>query len=65
MAPGEPLLAAERLTKRYGKVMHGLDERRFAPVDHLGFWATIVTTVVVFGGFLWLSIRRLRRMDVP
>jgi ABC-2 type transport system permease protein len=46
-------------------LMHGLDERRFAPVDHLSFWVTLVTTVVVFGGFLWLSIRRLRRMDVP
>lgn len=46
-------------------LMHGLDERRFAPVDHLSFWATIVTTGVVVGGFLWLSIRRLRRMDVP
>lgn len=46
-------------------LMHGLDERRFAPVDHLSLRAAVVTTVVVFGGFLWLSIRRLRRMDVP
>lgn len=45
--------------------MHGLDERRFAAADHLGFGVVIVTSVLVFGGFLWLSIRRLRRMDVP
>ena len=45
--------------------MHGLDERRFAAADHLGFGVVTVTSVLVFGGFLWLSIRRLRRMDVP
>jgi ABC-2 type transport system permease protein len=45
--------------------MHGLDERRFAAADHLSFGVVIVTSVLVFGGFLWLSIRRLRRMDVP
>jgi ABC-2 type transport system permease protein len=46
-------------------LMHGLDERRFAPADHLSLWTAIATAAVVFGGFLWLSIRRLRRMDVP
>lgn len=45
--------------------MHGLDERRFAAADHLSVGVVIVTSVLVFGGFLWLSIRRLRRMDVP
>jgi ABC-2 type transport system permease protein len=45
--------------------MHGLDERRFASADHLSLGVVIVTSVVVFGGFLLLSIRRLRRMDVP
>ncbi|MHB1329149.1 MAG: hypothetical protein ACYC2K_13210 [Gemmatimonadales bacterium] len=45
--------------------MHGVDERRFAGFDHLSLPAVAVVTVVVFGGFLWLSIRRLRRMDVP
>jgi ABC-2 type transport system permease protein len=45
--------------------MHGLDERRFAAADHLSFGVVIVTSVLVFGGFLWLSVRRLRRMDVP
>jgi ABC-2 type transport system permease protein len=46
-------------------LMHGLDERRFAGADHLGLSAAVVTSVVVFAGFLLLSIRRLRRMDVP
>lgn len=46
-------------------LMHALDERRFAGVDHLGTMAVVVTCVVVFGGFLALTVRRLRRMDVP
>jgi len=46
-------------------VMHGLDERRFADFDHVGFTAAIVMSVVVFAGFLFLSIRKLRTMDVP
>jgi len=46
-------------------LMHGLDERRFAAMGHLSLGAAIVTSLVVFGGFLLLSIRRLRRMDVP
>lgn len=46
-------------------LMHGLDPRRFAGTDHLSLPAVVVVSVVVFAGFLWLSIRRLRRMDVP
>jgi ABC-2 type transport system permease protein len=46
-------------------LMHGLDPRRFAEADHMSLGAVVVTSVVVFGGFLLLSIRRLRRMDVP
>jgi len=46
-------------------LMHGLDERRFAAGDHLGFGAALVACLLVFAGFLLLSIRRLRRMDVP
>lgn len=57
------------LSIRYHSIalMHGFDERRFASAadDVLGFGAAIVAAVVVFGGFLFLSIRRLRRMDVP
>ncbi len=46
-------------------VMHGLDARRFAAVPHLGPVAAVIVSLLVFAGFLALSIRRLRRMDVP
>jgi ABC-2 type transport system permease protein len=46
-------------------IMHGLDERRFAPMNHLGLTAATVVSLMIFGGFLMLSIRRLRRMDIP
>ena len=46
-------------------LMHGLDERRFAGTENLGFGVAIGVATVVFVGFLLLTIRRLRRMDVP
>ena len=46
-------------------VMHGLDERRFAAGDHLGLGAAAVISALLFTGFVFLSVRRLRRMDVP
>jgi ABC-2 type transport system permease protein len=46
-------------------LLHGLDGRRFAAMSHLSLGAASVIAVVVFSGFLILSIRRLRRMDVP
>ena len=46
-------------------LMHGLDPRRFADGTHLSLTAAIVMSVLVFGGFLFSSVRRLRRMDVP
>ena len=46
-------------------LMHGLDPRRFASGDHLGLSAAIATSTIVFGGLVLLSVRRLRRMDVP
>ena len=46
-------------------LMHGMDERRFASSPHLGFGLAIAVSALIFGGFLFLSIRRLRRMDVP
>lgn len=46
-------------------LMHGLDERRFADANNLNFEAAIITSIVVIAGFLLLSIRRMRRMDVP
>ena len=46
-------------------VMHALDGRRFAAGAHIGGALVTVVAVVVFAGFLLLSVRRLRRMDVP
>jgi ABC-2 type transport system permease protein len=46
-------------------LMHGLDARRFAAAPHLGPVAAVIVSLLVFAGFLALSIRRLRRMDVP
>jgi ABC-2 type transport system permease protein len=46
-------------------LMHGLDPRRFASTGHLSLGVAIALVVLVFFGFLLLSIRRLRRMDVP
>ena len=46
-------------------VMHGLDPRRFAGTGHVSLGAAVAVSAVVFGGFLLLSVRRLRRMDVP
>jgi ABC-2 type transport system permease protein len=46
-------------------LMHGIDARRFATADHLGLGVTVLISVALFAGFLFLSIRRLRQMDVP
>jgi ABC-2 type transport system permease protein len=46
-------------------LMHGLDERRFATTNHLSPIVAVVLSALVIGGFLFLSVRRLRRMDVP
>ena len=46
-------------------LMHGIDERRFAFGSQLSLTVAIIMSVLVFGGFLLSSIRRLRRMDVP
>jgi ABC-2 type transport system permease protein len=46
-------------------LMHGLDERRFAAGGHLSLTTLVALSVILFGGFLLLSVRRLRRMDVP
>jgi ABC-2 type transport system permease protein len=46
-------------------LMHGIDPRRFASDSHLSLSAAIATSIVVFGGLVLLSVRRLRRMDVP
>ena len=38
------------------------DERRFASSSHMSLVLAIAVSVVVFGGFLFRTIRRLRRM---
>lgn len=46
-------------------LMHAIDPRRFADGDPLNSIAAVVLLVVVVGGFLTLTVRQLRRMDVP
>jgi ABC-2 type transport system permease protein len=46
-------------------LMHGLDPRRFAWDEHMSLTAAVIVVAVVFSGFVLLTIRRLRRMDVP
>lgn len=46
-------------------LMHGFDARRFAEAGTLEFDTAVVMSALVFTGFLWLTVRRLRRMDVP
>jgi ABC-2 type transport system permease protein len=46
-------------------LMHVMDERRFASGDDFGLAVAILMPVLVIGGFLLLSLRRLRGMDVP
>ena len=46
-------------------VMHGVDPRRFAVGDQLSLTVALIMSALVFGGFLFSSVRRLRRMDVP
>lgn len=46
-------------------LMHGMDGRRFEDASHVSLGLAIAVSVAVFAGFTLLSIRRLRRMDVP
>jgi ABC-2 type transport system permease protein len=46
-------------------LMHGLDPRRFAATGHLSLGMAIAVCLLVLGGFVLFSIRRLRRMDIP
>jgi ABC-2 type transport system permease protein len=50
-------------------LMHGIDPRRFASEfagsDAIRLGVVIAMCLFVVGGFSFLSIRRLRRMDVP
>ena len=46
-------------------MMHGLDPRRFADMVHVGSGVAFAVAAGVFLLFVFLSVRRLRRMDVP
>ena len=60
--PGVRLLSIRHLAIA---LMHGLDPRRFAAATHVDLGVVIVTSVLLVAGFLVLTTRRLRRMDVP
>lgn len=46
-------------------MMHGLDPRRFVEDRHVPLEPAIWVLAGTVALFLWLSVRRLRRMDVP
>jgi ABC-2 type transport system permease protein len=45
--------------------MHGLDPRRFASETHPALASVIAVSAIAFSLFVFLSVRRLRRMDIP
>ena len=57
---------ARMLSVRYYAIalMHAMDARRFAELDHVSGLTASIVAVLVIGGFLMLSVRRLRTMDV-
>ena len=58
---------ARLLSIRYMAVgiMHAIDPRRFAWASHPAATVSALIALLVFAAFLWLAIRRLRRMDIP
>lgn len=58
---------ARMLSIRYYAIalMHAMDARRFAELDHVSGTTAVIVAALVIGGFLALSVRRLRMMDVP
>ena len=46
-------------------LMHGLDARRFADHDHAALSTVLATSAFVIAALVLLTVRRLRRMDVP
>ena len=46
-------------------LMHAIDDRRFADFDHVSAVPAVVIALLIVGGFFYLAIRRLERMDVP
>jgi hypothetical protein len=45
--------------------MHAFDARRFASFDNLSAPVAAGISIAIVAGFLLLSVRRLRTMDVP
>lgn len=45
--------------------MHGLDARRFADLPHESFVSVVIISAAAFAVFVYLAVRRLRRMDIP
>jgi ABC-2 type transport system permease protein len=58
---------ARLLSIRYTAIsmMHAIDARRFSWADQPGAVVAVGLTVLVFAGFFWLAVRRLKHMDVP
>jgi ABC-2 type transport system permease protein len=46
-------------------LMHAIDPRRFVGASHPGPIIVVAASILLFGGFLALTVRRLRRLDVP
>lgn len=46
-------------------LMHGLDPRRFAEASHPPLGVVVATAALAAAVFVALTVRRLRRMDVP
>lgn len=46
-------------------LMQGLDEQRFAGMDLPGLTVAVVMAAIVIAGSTMLTVRKLRRMDVP
>lgn len=45
-------------------LMHGLDPRRFAQANHPDLPLVVITGAAVVALFFWLTVRRVKRMDV-
>lgn len=46
-------------------VVHGIDPRRFPGSELPTLWITLALVGLLVAGFSWLTLRRLRTMDVP
>jgi hypothetical protein len=46
-------------------IVHGIDVRRFTSTEMPSLWLALLLCSGIVMGFAWLSVRRLRTMDVP